>query len=65
MLDLLLLLAIAVIVFAVHWVANDRYGGQSFRDWWRNQPTWRDPDRWERFKRERNNESAEEIAKKL
>ena len=57
MLDLLLLLAIAVIVFAFHWVANDRYGGQSFRDWWRNQPTLRDPDRWERFKRERNDDA--------
>lgn len=41
--------------FGIYWILNPRiYRSEiRFRDWWRNRPTWRDPERWDRYERER------------
>lgn len=46
--------AVFAIVFALYWIANpSEPDGTTFRDWWRNRPTIRDPERWERYLREK------------
>lgn len=38
-------------VFSLYWCVNPKIpsGRATFREWWRNQPTARDPEKWERF----------------
>lgn len=42
------------ITFTFYWVSDAAINDWCrFRDWVRNRPTLRDPDRWNRFERER------------
>ena len=40
-----------LLVFVIYWLFDP-----TFPDWWRNQPTMKDPDRWDRYKQSQDEE---------
>jgi hypothetical protein len=57
---LILFLTMAIIVFIFFWLLNIKINSNSnikTREWLKNFPSWNDPERYERFKKEKENES--------
>lgn len=57
---LILFLITTIMVFTFFWLFDIKINPNSSiktREWLKNFPSWNDPERWERFKKEKENES--------